>query len=74
MNAVTKKYRIRIGGYSKRGDGAPIHKGYELSVPGAIVRALGGEAEARKHEFVPELTDEGILYRPVKSERGAPDG
>lgn len=67
MGAPKQNYPIRVSGWSRR-EGKPTHKGYEISIPIAIIRTLG---DYRRYKFTVELTDEGILYRPVKSERSS---
>lgn len=59
-------YRIRRVANGKRRDGTP-YVAYTLTVPPDIARRLAAELEFRC-----ELTDEGILYRPVDRPQASP--
>jgi len=54
-----KKYKIRQFRNGKRQDGTPFVN-YSLTVPSHVGRELPADME-----FYCELTDEGILFRPV---------
>jgi hypothetical protein len=66
--ALSRGYKVReyVNGRSKQ-DPEVKYKNYSLTVPAEIAESLPADME-----FVPKMTDEGILYQPITLVESAP--
>ena len=51
--------------------GTKQHPALQLTIPTAIVRELGGIEKLKEYEFEVEVSDAGILFKPLKVRRNS---